>query len=117
MARPSSPRSAVSQTGRSISLTAFSVPTRQGVHWPQDSSSKKRIRLRTARLEVVLVGQDDHGMAADEAAQMLELAEVERQVGHRGRQDAARGAARQVGAKAVARRHAAAELVDQLARP
>ena len=29
-----------------ISLTAFSVPTRQGVHWPQLSSSKKRMRLR-----------------------------------------------------------------------
>ena len=29
-----------------ISLTAFSVPLRQGVHWPQLSSSKKRIRLR-----------------------------------------------------------------------
>src|SRR3954463_13386873 len=28
-----------------ISLTAFSVPTRHGVHWPQLSSSKKRIRL------------------------------------------------------------------------
>jgi hypothetical protein len=26
-------------------LTAFSVPARQGVHWPQLSSSKKRIRL------------------------------------------------------------------------
>src|SRR5262245_3189687 len=28
-----------------ISFTAFSVPLRQGVHWPQLSSSKKRIRL------------------------------------------------------------------------
>src|SRR5262249_5760591 len=28
-----------------ISFTAFSVPTRQGVHWPHDSSSKKRIRF------------------------------------------------------------------------
>src|SRR6266853_1209012 len=29
-----------------ISLAAFSVPTRQGVHWPQLSSSKNFIRLR-----------------------------------------------------------------------
>ena len=29
-----------------ISATAFSVPTRHGVHWPQLSSSKKRMRLR-----------------------------------------------------------------------
>ena len=28
-----------------MSLTAFSVPTRQGVHWPQLSSSKNCIRL------------------------------------------------------------------------
>src|SRR5436190_21298391 len=28
-----------------ISLTAFSVPARHGVHWPQLSSSKKRIRF------------------------------------------------------------------------
>src|SRR6185437_9023708 len=29
-----------------ISLAAFSLPTRQGVHWPQLSSSKNRIKLR-----------------------------------------------------------------------
>src|SRR4249920_368242 len=33
-----------------ISLTAFSVPTRHGVHWPQLSSSKKRIRLSATAL-------------------------------------------------------------------
>src|SRR5689334_7800875 len=31
-----------------ISLAAFSVPTRQGVHWPQLSSSKNRIRFNAA---------------------------------------------------------------------
>src|ERR1700756_2735482 len=38
------------QTGRSINSAAFSVPTRQGVHWPQLSSSKKRIRFSAAPL-------------------------------------------------------------------
>ena len=28
--------------------TAFAVPARQGVHWPHDSSAKKRITLRAA---------------------------------------------------------------------
>src|SRR5260370_457687 len=36
------------QTGFSINSAAFWVPTRQGVHWPQLSSSKKRIRLSAA---------------------------------------------------------------------
>src|SRR5262249_38635222 len=40
----------VFQTGRSINSTAFSVPDRQGVHWPQLSSSKKRIRFSAAVL-------------------------------------------------------------------
>src|SRR5260370_23943104 len=37
-----------SHTGFSISSAAFWVPTRQGVHWPQLSSSKKRIRFSAA---------------------------------------------------------------------
>ena len=45
MASESSVNSASSQGPVAISLTAFSVPTRQGVHWPQLSSSKKRMRL------------------------------------------------------------------------
>src|SRR5882724_2624919 len=44
----SSVKSASSHLGCDISFTAFSVPTRQGVHWPQDSSSKNRIRLIAA---------------------------------------------------------------------
>src|SRR6202007_2336215 len=35
-------------TGFCINSAAFWVPTRQGVHWPQLSSSKKRIRLSAA---------------------------------------------------------------------
>src|SRR6185503_12874835 len=31
-----------------ISLSAFAVPTRHGVHWPQDSSWKNFIRLTAA---------------------------------------------------------------------
>ncbi len=37
-----------SQRGCSISVSALAVPARQGVHWPQDSSRKNRIRLRAA---------------------------------------------------------------------
>src|SRR5260221_2929140 len=33
------------QTGCCINCTAFWVPTRQDVHWPQRSYSQKRIRL------------------------------------------------------------------------
>src|ERR1700740_1189650 len=36
------------QTGFSIRIAAFWVPTRHGVHWPQLSSSKKRIRFKAA---------------------------------------------------------------------
>src|ERR1700759_300844 len=36
------------QIGRSIRMAAFSVPTRHGVHCPQLSSSKKRIRFSAA---------------------------------------------------------------------
>src|SRR5208282_320365 len=46
IAAESSSSSFSSHRGRSISLTAFSVPTRQGVHWPQLSSSKKRMRFK-----------------------------------------------------------------------
>ena len=35
-----------------ISVFVLAVPTRQGVHWPQDSCSKKRIMLRAAALAV-----------------------------------------------------------------
>ena len=36
------------QTGRSIRIAAFWVPTRHGVHWPQLSSSKNFIRFSAA---------------------------------------------------------------------
>src|SRR2546421_12400879 len=45
IAADSSVNNASSHGPVAISLTAFSVPARQGVHWPQLSSSKKRIRL------------------------------------------------------------------------
>src|SRR2546427_12911423 len=54
-------------------------------------------------------------MGADEAAVGLERAEIERQVGHGGRENSARGAARQIALEGVARQHAAAEFLDQLA--
>src|SRR5829696_9017849 len=45
----------------------------------------------------------------------LERAEIERDVGHRGRQDAAGGAARQIALEGVSLGHAAAVLFDELA--
>src|SRR5262249_37860264 len=42
--------SATFQRGFSIRSAAFSVPARHGVHWPQLSSSKKRIRFSAAPL-------------------------------------------------------------------
>src|SRR4029077_18873228 len=48
------------------------------------------------RAHAVLIREDDDGVRADEAAIGLQRAEIERDLGHRGRQDAARGAARQI---------------------
>src|ERR1051326_8859358 len=48
IAWPNSSSNCRFQTGFSIRIAAFWVPTRQGVHWPQLSSSKKRIRLSAA---------------------------------------------------------------------
>ena len=52
-------------------------------------------------------------MAADEAAIFFQLAEIERQVRHAGRQDAARRTARQIALENMAIQHAAGAL-DQL---
>src|SRR5262249_58901844 len=46
----SSSRSFTSHGPLAINLAAFSVPTRQGVHWPQLSSSKNFIRFNAAAL-------------------------------------------------------------------
>src|SRR5258708_241121 len=66
------------------------------------------------RAHAVALGEHDDRVAADEAAIGLERAEIERDAGHAGGQDAARSAARQVALEDMALRHAAAELVDQL---
>ncbi|MCY1559950.1 hypothetical protein D9M68_970360 [compost metagenome] len=44
----SSASSGASHTGACISPTAWVVPSRQGVHWPQDSCSKNCMRLSAA---------------------------------------------------------------------
>ena len=69
-----------------------------------------RVARRADR--AVVVGEDHDGGRADEAAVRLQRVEVERNVGERRRQDAARRAARQVSVESVAVGHAAAELVD-----
>src|SRR5665811_2159883 len=45
MAVDSSVSRATSHGPLAINLAAFSLPTRQGVHWPHDSSSKNFIKL------------------------------------------------------------------------
>ena len=66
--------------------------------------------------QFVLVREHDDRRRADEAAVGLQGVEVEREVGERGGEDAARGAAGQVGEQAMAGLHAAAVLVHQLAQ-
>ncbi len=110
-------RAAPGPTARfSISLTAFSVPTRQGVHWPQLSSSKNFIRLSATAFMSSL---SDRITTAWEPTKQPYFSSVPKSSGivrHRRRQDAARGAARQIGLEGVAVRHAAAILLDQFAR-
>src|SRR5262249_29263914 len=50
MAAESSSKSLTFQGPLAINLAAFSVPARQGVHWPQLSSSKNFIRFNAAAL-------------------------------------------------------------------
>ena len=57
-----------------------------------------------------------HRVRADEAAVRLELAEIQRNVGHRRRQEAAGGAAGEIRPEDMTLGHARAELVDQLLR-
>jgi len=54
IASDSSVNKASSQGPVAISFTAFSVPIRHGVHWPQLSSSKKRMRLSATALRQFL---------------------------------------------------------------
>src|SRR5262249_55521783 len=72
-------------------------------------------QVQRRRLDVVLVRQDDDRGRANEAAAFFQRPEVERNIIHRGRQDAPGRAARQIGLERVAFGHAAAELVDELA--
>ena len=71
--------------GFSISVSALAVPTRQGVHWPQDSSEKNLDQVPRRVGRAVLVGEDDDRRRADEAAVLVERVEVERDVAHRRR--------------------------------
>ena len=116
--RPSSPATAPSAAARpscfcSISWSALTVPTRHGVHWPQDSSEKNFIRLRAAPVAVSWFERIT--IAADPMKQpyCVQRVEVERDVGHRRRQDSARRAARKVPVELVTVEHAAAVFVDQ----
>ena len=54
MAWQRSSRSSLSQLSAAMSFTAFSQPTRQGVHCPQLSSSKKRSMLSAASFALSL---------------------------------------------------------------
>ena len=48
MTKARSSRVAASQRSAAIKALALAVPTRQGVHWPQLSSAKKRITFSAA---------------------------------------------------------------------
>ena len=71
-----------SHTGASISAAALAVPTRQGVHWPQLSCSKKRIMLQRRVARAVVLAQHHDRGRADEAAVRLQGVEVQRDVAH-----------------------------------
>ena len=99
-----------------INWAAFSVPTRHGVHWPQLSSSKNLMRLSATAF---ISSWSDRITTAWEPTKQPYFSRVPKSSGisaMRGRQDAARGAARQIALEGVAVRHAAAEFVDQFAR-
>ena len=59
MARDSSSSNTSSHRSRSIGLTAFSQPTRHGVHWPQLVLEEAQ-QVQRHGSHVVAIGQDDH---------------------------------------------------------
>ena len=63
-----------------IKCSAFSVPTRHGVHWPHDSSAKNFITLRAAAGALSWSDKHDDCRRADEAAVRCQRIEVERHV-------------------------------------
>ena len=73
------------------------------------------MRLRTVSRIESPVGQHDDRAGADEAAVVVEGAEIERQVGESRGQEAPRSAAGEEGLEPVSRRHAAAMGVDEFA--
>src|SRR6185437_11841742 len=72
-------------------------------------------QIQSDGLHVILVGQNDNRVRPDKAAVFLQSSEIERDVGHRRRQNAAGWTAREISLEGVTVLHAAAELVDQLA--
>src|SRR6516225_10591756 len=77
---------------------------------------EKPQQVQRYRSDVVLVREHDHRSRTDQAALGFECPEIEWNVRERGGQNAARGAARQIALEVMAFGHAAAILVDQLAR-
>ena len=113
---PARPAAARPRPAAPSAATAFSVPTRQGVHWPQLSSSKNRIRFSAT---ACMSSWSERTTTAAEPMKQPCGSSVPKSSGMsamRRRQDAARGAARQVGLERVPVGHAAAIFVDQLAR-
>src|SRR6476646_9970706 len=66
-------------------------------------------------LDVVLVGENYNRMRTHKAAVLFESSEIEGNIRHRSRQNAAGGTAREVGLERMAVLHAAAEFINQLA--
>ena len=96
-----------------ISLTAFSVPARHGVHWPQLSSSKNFIRLSATAFMSSLSDRMTTACEPTKPPCGSKRAEIERMVGELGREDAAGRAAGQKALQRMAIEHAAGIFVDQ----
>ena len=102
-----------SVASRCSASSCRTVPTRQGTHWPQDSSRKNSaMRSRIAAGHAVVEGQDDAG--TERGAGRAGALEGERDVQLVGADERARGAAEQDRLQRAALGHAAGQ-VEQLA--
>src|SRR5262249_49791989 len=72
-------------------------------------------QIQRRSLDVVLVGKYYDRVRTHKTTVLFEGSEIERNIRHRCRKNAARGTPREIGLERMAVLHAAAELIDQLA--
>src|SRR5215475_7762014 len=75
---------------------------------------EKLHQIQRHSLDVVLVGEDHNRVRPYEAAVFFQCSKIERNIGQRGRQYAARRATGQIGLEYMAILHATAKLIDKL---